>query len=210
MPDLSPVTAQWFSLFNLYATVGIIVGAVVISWLVYTAVRYSRRKDEEPKDAIAEGVVPAARGHVGAALILTAVVAGILFTITLNTMQTVNLIEKGGEQGTYVIEVHSFQWGWRFIYPNGKVSIGEVRVPRDEVIVFKVTSDDVFHKFQLLEFKVGVDAIPGMTNKIWIKPTTSGTYTIQCFELCGFGHSRMKGRLVVMDPSDFSSWYTGT
>jgi cytochrome c oxidase subunit 2 len=36
-----------------------------------------------------------------------------------------------------------------------------------------------------------------------------GTYTIQCFELCGAGHSNMKSRLVIMHPSEFQKWYGG-
>ncbi|MDJ0269182.1 MAG: cytochrome c oxidase subunit II [Aigarchaeota archaeon] len=207
---LSPVTAQWQELFNLYLTIGTIVGTFVIALLIYNIIRYRHKPGSpEPADAPTPGKIPAERGTIGAALILTLIVTGILFTITLGTMETVDLIEKPPEKGAMVIKVHGFQWGWKFIYPNGLETVNEVRVPRDEVIIFAVTSDDVFHKFQLIEFKIGVDAIPGKVIWIWIKPADTGEYTIQCFELCGVGHAFMTGRLIVMEPSEFEAWYKG-
>jgi len=203
MLSLSPVTAQWDWLFLLYATIGSIVGGVVISLLIYLCIRYRRRGGE---DLIKLGRIPPDRGNIKVIYILTFIVTGILFTITLGTMQTVNLIEKAPE-GTLVIEVYAYQWGWKFIYPNGKQLIGEVRVPKNEVVIFKVTSDDVFHNFGLIEFKVKADAIKGKVNTIWIKPSQIGEYNIQCFELCGIGHSWMKGKLLVMEPSEFMRWY---
>jgi len=35
-------------------------------------------------------------------------------------------------------------------------------------------------------------------NVIWIEPTEPGTYTIQCYELCGIGHSLMVATLRVV------------
>lgn len=210
MSDLSPVTAQWQSLFNLYLTIGTTVGVVVIGWLIFNAIKYRAKSgSKEPEDAPKPDRIPPERGTYGAAMILTLMVAGILFTITLGTMETVDLIEHPPEEGTLVIEVYGFQWGWRFVYPNGKETVGEVRVPKDEVIIFKVTGEDVFHKFQILEFKIGVDAIPGIVNEIWIKPDITGTFNIQCFELCGVGHARMLAKLVVMEPDEFEMWLKG-
>ena len=209
MVGLSPVTTQWETLFWTYTTIGVTVGAVVIGLLVYAVVKYRARRAvaEEPRDAPRAGKVPEERGTITMALILVAMVGGILFSVTLGTMQTVDLIEKPPE-GTLNIRVTAFQWGWKFTYPNGVETVGEVRVPKDEVVVFYVTSSDVFHKFQLIEFKIGVDAIPGVVNRIWIKPAETGTYTIQCFELCGSGHSFMVGKLIVMEPSEFEEWYS--
>ncbi len=206
---LSLVTAQWEWLFNLYLTIGTVVGIVVISLLIYNSIRYrAKAPSAEPSDAIVPGRVPAERGTARAAIILTAIVAGILFPITLGTMATVDLIEKIPEEEAMVIRVHAFQWGWKFIYPDGRVVINDLRVPKGKVIVFEITADDVFHKFGLIEFKIGGDAIPGKVNRIWIKPERVGTYTIQCFELCGVGHALMKGRLIVMEPDEFLKWYT--
>ena len=209
MSELSPVTSQWESLFNLYLTIGSIVGAVVIGMLILNAIKYREGTGRpEPVDAIREGRIPVDRGTVGAALILTLIVAAILFTITIGTMATVDFIEKP-PKGTLQINVEGFQWNWKFIYPNGKQSVGEVRIPVGETVIFYITSTDVFHKFQLVEFKIGVDAIPGKVNKIWIKSEKVGEYTIQCYELCGVGHALMKAKLIVMPREEFNKWYKG-
>jgi cytochrome c oxidase subunit 2 len=207
MPDLSPVTTQWEWLFSLYSAIGAVVGAVVMGLLVYAAVRYrSRPGGQEPRDALRPGQVPPERGRVGASIILTLVVTSILFALTLGTMQTVDLIEHTPE-GSLLVEVHGFQWGWRFIYPDGRRVVGELRVPRGEVILLDVTSDDVFHNFGLTEFRIKADAIPGRVNRIWIQPSEVGTYTIQCYELCGAGHAVMRAHLIVMEPEEFAEWY---
>ncbi|HID04923.1 MAG TPA: cytochrome c oxidase subunit II [Candidatus Caldiarchaeum subterraneum] len=207
--ELSPITSQWQSLFNLYLTIGTVTGVVVISLLVVNTLRYRDRPGRQnPSDAIEEAKIPAERGTIGAALLLTLIVAGILFAITIGTMATVDLIEKP-PKGTLHINVEGFQWGWRFTYPNGRETVNEVRIPAGEVTVFYVTSTDVFHKFQLVEFKIGVDAIPGKVNKIWISTEKAGEYLIQCYELCGVGHAVMAAKLIVMEPSEFKAWYEG-
>ena len=209
LTELSPITSQWQSLFNLYLTIGTVTGVIVISLLIANTLRYRDKPGRhDPPDSIAEAKIPRDRGTIGAALILTLIVAGILFTITIGTMATVDLIEKP-PKGTLHINVEGFQWGWRFTYPNGKETLNEVRIPAGEVTVFYVTSTDVFHKFQLVEFKIGVDAIPGKVNKIWIQTDKPGEYLIQCYELCGVGHSVMRAKLIVMPPSDFEAWYKG-
>ncbi len=211
MPDLSPGAAQWQWLFNVYAIIGTVVGTVVIGWLVHNVLRYrSRRGREEPEDAPAPGRVPPERGTVRAPAALAVVVAGILFALTLGTLQTVDLIEHPPDAGNALhIEVHGFQWGWRFVYPNGREVIGDLRVPKDRVVVFNVTGDDVFHAFGLPDFRVKSDAIPGKVNHIWIRASETGTFAILCYEHCGIGHARMTGRLLVLEPGDFDQWYGG-
>jgi len=207
MPDLSPVSAQWQGLFNLYAAIGIAVGIVVIGWLVLNAFRYRSKPDRsEPEDAPQPGRVPAERGTVRAPAVLTVIIAGILFALSLGTIQTVDFIEQPPDlQNALVIQVHGFQWGWRFIYPDGTECIGDLRIPQGRVVVLDVTGDDVFHNLGLPDFRIKADAIPGKFNRIWIQASEVGTYSVFCYELCGVGHSGMTGRLVVMDPGAFSA-----
>ena len=39
--------------------------------------------------------------------------------------------------------------------------------------------------------------MPGSTIEVWFEAKEQGTYQIPCAELCGFGHSGMKGTLTV-------------
>ena len=37
------------------------------------------------------------------------------------------------------------------------------------------------------------DVIPGMQIPVWFIPTRAGEYEINCSQLCGLGHFRMRG-----------------
>src|SRR5438477_12810941 len=53
------------------------------------------------------------------------------------------------------------------------------------------------------------DAIPGSLIPIWFTPIKTGTDEIICGQLCGLGHYRMKGTLVVDTPQDVQAWLNG-
>ncbi len=209
MAGLSPVTSQWESLFSLYSTLGVVITIVVMSILFYNLIKYrSKASTETSPDTLRAGRLPADRGTMKATVVIIIMVAGILLPLSFGTIQTVGLIEHPPEEDALTIKVRAFQWGWRFVYPNGAEVVGELRVPRDTVVVFHVTSDDVFHNFGIYEYKVKIDAIPGMVNRIWIKPHVAGEYNILCYELCGIAHTLMKGKMIVLEPNEFQDWYS--
>ena len=75
------------------------------------------------------------------------------------------------------------------------------QVPAGRVIEFDVTSNDVNHDFALYgpdQAVVGqVQAMPGYTNRLFLKFSTPGSYQIRCLEYCGVAHSGMLGKLTV-------------
>jgi cytochrome c oxidase subunit II len=75
------------------------------------------------------------------------------------------------------------------------------QVPDGRVIEFDVTSGDVNHDFALYgpdHVLVGqVQAMPGYTNRLYLKFSTPGSYQIRCLEYCGVAHSGMLGTLSV-------------
>jgi cytochrome c oxidase subunit 2 len=50
------------------------------------------------------------------------------------------------------------------------------------------------------------DVVPGRTIIGWFEATKPGKYELPCAELCGFGHSGMKGWLHVHAPDDYKKW----
>ena len=50
------------------------------------------------------------------------------------------------------------------------------------------------------------DAVPGHEIPLWFKITKTGKYEIPCAELCGFGHSGMRGWLVVHPQDEYAAW----
>ena len=83
---------------------------------------------------------------------------------------------------------------------------GEIVVPVNTNVIVSVTSLDVIHSFKVLAMRVTQDAIPGMRIPIHFKPTKTNTYQINCAQLCGVGHSLMKGYLKVVPPAEFEAW----
>jgi cytochrome c oxidase subunit 2 len=50
------------------------------------------------------------------------------------------------------------------------------------------------------------DAVPGRNIVTWFEATKPGKYELPCAELCGFGHSGMKGWIYVHTPEEYRKW----
>jgi len=86
------------------------------------------------------------------------------------------------------------------------VSLNEMHVPVNRNVILIVTSKDVIHSVSIESMRIGQDAIPGSEIPIWFKPVKIGTYEIICAQLCGAGHSLMRGTVVVDSDADYKSW----
>ena len=64
-------------------------------------------------------------------------------------------------------------------------------------------SKDVIHSFYLPNLRLRQDAVPGRTILVWFEATKPGKYELPCSQLCGFGHSGMKGWLYVHTPEEY-------
>lgn len=94
--------------------------------------------------------------------------------------------------------------------PNGQddvvVQNEDLHVPLGKPIKVLMRSMDVLHDFYVPEFRAKMDMIPGMVTYFWFTPTRTGTFDILCAELCGSGHSYMRGRVVVVPEAEFQAW----
>ena len=95
--------------------------------------------------------------------------------------------------------------------PNGKddrksEGSSEICVPVGTNVIIHISSMDVIHSFKVFPMRVNQDAIPGMSVPVHFLPTKVGNYPINCAQLCGQGHSLMKGVLKVMEPADYQAW----
>jgi cytochrome c oxidase subunit II len=109
------------------------------------------------------------------------------------------------------VDVFSQQYAWSFGYPGkGNVwSEGELHVPVDRQVQFKMHSQDVIHSFWVPEWRVKKDNVPGITTTAVVTPDKLGTYQLICTELCGFGHASMRATVVVEPPAEFRKWVAG-
>ena len=105
--------------------------------------------------------------------------------------------------------------------PNGKddiTDINNLHVPVNRPVLVHLSSKDVIHSFGLYEMRVKQDAIPGMQIPVWFVPTVTTDdmrrnlgkpnfeYEIACSQLCGLGHFRMRGVVIVETADDFQKW----
>jgi cytochrome c oxidase subunit 2 len=113
-------------------------------------------------------------------------------------------------------EITGRQFEWRIRYAGADTIIGtrddlftvnELHIPLFEETVLAIKTEDVLHSFFLPHLRVKQDVVPGMKQFVWFTANRTGQYDIVCAELCGWGHYKMRGRLVVETPEEFEKWY---
>lgn len=88
-------------------------------------------------------------------------------------------------------------------------TINQLHLEVDRPVIIHLTSKDVIHSFSLPVMRVKQDAIPGISFPIHftpVKTTGEDTWEIACAQLCGLGHYRMRGSLVVHGKPEFDAW----
>ena len=81
------------------------------------------------------------------------------------------------------------------------------KLPLNRPAVCRISSMDVIHCFKSPAMRVTQDAIPGMSIPAHFIPTKTGKYTITCAQLCGSGHSNMRGDFEVVSAEEWDKWY---
>lgn len=93
--------------------------------------------------------------------------------------------------------------------PAAKDDITEINqlvLPVNKPVIVHLTSKDVIHSFSLIQMRVKQDAIPGETIPVWFTPILTGDWEINCSQLCGLGHFRMRGAYSIKSQADFDAW----
>ncbi len=72
-----------------------------------------------------------------------------------------------------------------------------ITVKKGERVRLLITALDRDHGFKLEAFGINQKLKKGDTETIEFTADKSGTFPFQCSEFCGFGHGRMKGKVVV-------------
>jgi cytochrome c oxidase subunit II len=85
-------------------------------------------------------------------------------------------------------------------------TINQLNLPVNRPIVVHLTSKDVIHSFSLLQMRVKQDAIPGVTFPVWFTATKTGDWEINCSQLCGLGHYRMRGFYSIKTQAAYDAW----
>jgi cytochrome c oxidase subunit II len=202
LPNLASAEGEYVDLmFRAQIYVISFIFALIIVFVLYSVVVF-RRKPGDTSDG------PHIRGST--TLEITWTVIPLIVVMGFGVWGALHLSEiTAQEPNELVVEVTGFQFGWRFAYPQYDVESAELYLPRDQQVLFRLTSTDVIHSFWIPEFRVKQDAVPGLWTELRVTPTKVGDYRVRCAELCGYAHSAMYAPVIVVEPDEFQAWLEG-
>jgi cytochrome c oxidase subunit 2 len=168
--------------------------------MIYLAVRYRRRSaDDRPKEI-----------HGSTALELTWTIVPLVLMVAMFVWGAkVYFHMNRPPDDAMTVSVVGKRWMWKLQHPTGQREINELHVPLGRAVKLVITSEDTIHSFFVPAFRIKKDAVPGRYNYAWFRATKLGTYHLFCAEYCGTEHSRMGGRVVVMEPEAYQTWLAG-
>jgi cytochrome c oxidase subunit 2 len=111
--------------------------------------------------------------------------------------------------GSMEVRVVGKQWMWKFQHPNGRREINTLHVPLGQPVKLTMISEDVIHSMYVPAFRMKRDVLPGSYSSCWFEAIRTGEFHLFCAEYCGTNHSRMVGRVVVMEPAEYEVWLGG-
>jgi cytochrome c oxidase subunit 2 len=113
------------------------------------------------------------------------------------------------------VRVIGQQWAWTFVHPGPDgaldtpddiTTVNELHVQEDTLYHYKLESTDVLHNFSVPVFRLKQDAIPGRVITGWFTPIMTGSFDIQCAEICGIGHGLMGARIHIETKEQHAAW----
>jgi cytochrome c oxidase subunit 2 len=213
------------------------------SFFVYTLIRFRRSRHAA---ATYTGVESHASSYLEVAVLVVELVLLFGFSVPLWAAR-VDRIPSERDALVVNITAEQFAWNVRYAGPDGVfgrtdiklidaqdnplgldrsdaaakddvTTLNQLYLPANKPVIVKIRSKDVIHSFNVPEFRVKQDAVPGLTIPIWFVPnvttaemrTRTGNpefqYEIACAQLCGLGHYRMRAYVTVLSPEEFEKW----
>jgi cytochrome c oxidase subunit 2 len=96
--------------------------------------------------------------------------------------------------------------------------VGEIVIPVNKAVRVIINSKDVLHSFYLPDFRVQMNAVPGMPTTFQFTPrlTTAQIrekrnnpkydYVLLCAKVCGAGHYNMQAKVTVVSEAEYAAW----
>ena len=139
-------------------------------------------------------------GHATVEWVYVGVVISLLTYVGAESWNVERVLEHAPQEAE-IIKVTGQQWFWTFEHADGTQEIGELHVKKGVPYRFEIISQDVIHNFNVPDFTILMDAVPGRVNSVWNLFDQTGEYLIQCREYCGLLHYNMKAKLFVEEPT---------
>lgn len=154
-------------------------------------------------------------GNTAMELTWTAIPAAVFIILFLVSQSTWAKVKQFAPPSDTEVRLTAKQFGWEFLYPgpDGKFDTdddfqqdGELHVPVNKPVRVYLRATDVIHSFFVPVLRLKQDAVPGREILAWFEATKTGRFEIPCAELCGPGHSGMKGWLNVLSEEEYTAW----
>jgi cytochrome c oxidase subunit 2 len=197
---------------NLFLVVTLIIGFwffLTFGALVYLIIRFRRKKGVKAQYIAGEKHSETKWTHYPH----YAVIAMDVVIIAVNIMVWVDIKQTLPPRDN-LVRIIGQQWSWSFIHagPDGELdtqddvaTVNDLHVQNGKTYHFELQSRDVLHNFSVPAFRLRQDAVPGRTISGWFKPIKTGTYDLQCAEMCGYGHGIMGAAITVHSEESFDS-----
>ncbi len=158
-------------------------------------------------------------GNTALEITWTVIPAIILLVLSFMSVSSWGKIKAHAPAADVRVQVTAKQFNWEIVYPGPDGKFGtaddhqidnDLHVPVNKVVHVILKSKDVIHSFFLPNLRLKQDSLPGRDILVWFEATKPGKYELPCAELCGFGHSGMRGWLYVHAPEDYAKWLKET
>ncbi len=229
-PDISTHGA---AIDNLIIVLHVFMVALFVGWgiyLLYCLVRFRQRQGHKASYESAHSKFPKYL-EVGVVLFEVFLLVGLSFPVW-SKLKT----DFPEENKATVVRVVAQQFAWNIHYPglDGKfgptkvelitgdnpigvdrkdpagrddiISVNQFHFPVNKPVIVHLSTIDVIHSFSVPVLRVKQDAIPGLDIPMWFEATQTGQFDIQCAQLCGLGHSRMRGFVVIEEDEKYQAW----
>ena len=179
--------------------------------------------------------------------IVPAVVLTILVLFGFFTWRSITNIPEDLKKSALQIEVLGEQFMWTVRYPGQDGQIGkrnyklttptnsygidfndksawddikgeDIVIPVNKSVRFHIISKDIIHSFFMPDFRVQINAVPGMTNYFQFTPTVTTEemrdklndpqydFVMLCAKICGESHYNMQKKVVVVTEEEYKVW----
>lgn len=179
--------------------------------------------------------------------VVPAIVLTVLVLFGFFTWRSITSIPEDLQKSALQVEVLGEQFMWRVRYPgtdgemgkrNYKLTTAEnpygidfndknswddisgehIVLPVGRSVRFHIISKDIIHSFYIPDFRVQINAVPGMTNYFQFTPTVTTEemrdrmndpkydYVMLCNKICGSAHYNMQKKVVVVTEAEYKQW----
>lgn len=179
--------------------------------------------------------------------IVPAITLTVLVLFGFFTWRSITNVSEEAQKEAILIEVVGEQFKWTVRYPGRDGKIGErdyrlttplnglgidfndknswddqmgteIVIPVNKPVRFQIGSKDILHSFYIPDFRVQMNAVPGMKTYFQFTATTTteemrdklGDYNYDfvmlCNKICGGGHYNMQQKVRVVTEEEYQAW----